>query len=381
MRIVFNGGVSGESTSSWDTARGSSQAVSNLLAASPDAVVFQYGINDIIAWNGISPTKAAMVTQTTEYLKSACAAFMGAGVFVIFESINPAAPASISFINGVTAAGGYGANFADKNDILSQVNALMKAWLASWPSKACYVDTSGATTGTDGYAKVDGSYLDGTHMSAYGALNAALLVDTAIRYKFPLRQTSLPTFNRNAIPGFWTNPTAGLGEGIAFVADTGTWSSETYSIDGADQIITMSCTALSAGVARREIDITPLIIGVGAKVPVTAGDIMQARIEYSLSDGDGGKPNCYGISLRPRIFYDDASNEFTAMGQPSVTNSTDWPRMPSHDGSLLSPGLAIKTALASANILATTKVQLLLYANTTGTTQLRIRNAEFRKIA
>jgi hypothetical protein len=322
-----------------------------------------------------------MITQVANYLKSACAAFMGSGVFVVFESINPCATGSVSYINGVSASGGFGANYADKLDMLQQINTLMQTWLGNWPERAIYVDTSEATTGTDGYAKTDGSYGDGTHIYAYGAMNAAVIIDSAIRSIFPLRNPSLPTNSRNAINGFWTNPTAGLGENIAFTADTGTWSGETYSIDGDEQVITFTCSALSAGIARRIIDITPLIIGAGAIVPVTAGEIYQGRIQYSVSDGKGGQPNIYGIALRPRIYYDDASNEYVLFGQPTVTNSIDWPRMIEHSGQLLTPGIAIKAAMTNSNVTTSTRFQILLYANTTGTTVLRLKNGEFRKVA
>lgn len=381
IKLVFNGGVSGDSCSLWEAARGTSQSVEDVLAASPDAVFIQYGINDIIGWNGSSPTRSNMILQTSNYLKSACAAFMGSGVFVIFESINPCAQGSASYINGYSSAGGFGANYADKLDVLQQVNSQMQSWLANWRDRAIYVDTSPVFAAADGYAKTNGTYYDGTHGSSYGALPAAQLVDSAIRYKMPLRTAILPGTNRNAVTGFWTNPTSGLGENVAFTADTGTWATETYSIDGDEQIINFNCTALSSGVARRIVDITPLIIGAGAIVPVNAADVMQGRIEYTLDDGAGGRPNVFAISLRQRIYYDDASNEFVAFGQPTQTGSTDHPRMPAHSGALLTPGLAIKAAKASANITASTRLQILIYGNTTGPTRLRLRNGEFRKVA
>lgn len=381
IKIIFNGGVSGDPCANWENTRGSSQAVENVIAASPDAVYIQYGINDIIGWNGTSPTKASMIAQTANYLKSVCAAFMGSGIFVVFESINTCARTSASYINGYSSAGGFGANYADKLDILTQVNIELQEWLINWPDRAAYIDTSPVFSASDGYAKTDGTYYDGTHGSAYGALQAAALVDSAIRYKIPRRYIKLPGVGRNAVCGFWTNPTNGLGENIAFTTDTGTWAAETYSIEGDEQIINLNCTALSAGVARRIVDITPLIIGAGAIVPVNAGDVMQARLEYSLDDGNGGNPNAFAISIRPRIYYDDASNEFSAFGQPNQPSSTNWPRMPAHSGYLLSPGLAIKTAKASANITASTRYQIMVYANTTGQTRLKIRNAEYRKVA
>lgn len=391
MKLVFNSGLSGATAANWDndsdTPSGrvtSSKAVSNVLAQTPDAVYMQWlGVNDIIGWNGSSPTKAAMISTIVEANKSCAAAFMGSGVFIIAESINPCGPASATYINGISSAGGWGSNFADKQDMANQVNAAMLTWAASWPDLIKHVDTSSATMGTDGYCKTDGTYYDATHVASRGAYDCALLIDAAIRYKMPVRNvTVLPGTGRSAVRGFWTNPTSGLGEGVAFTADTGAWSAETYSISGEDQIINFNCTALSGGIARRIVDITPLIIGASAKVPVAAADVLQGRIEFDLSDGAGGAPNCYALSLRPRIYYDDASNEFVAFGQPNVTNSTDWPRMRLQSGSgLLTPGLAVKAAMSNSNVTTSTRFQLLLYANTIGATQLKLRRGEWRKVA
>ena len=380
MRIIFNAGVSGDTAANWNTARGSSQTVQDVLTANPDVVVMQYGINDVIGWNGSSPTQQGMVDQIVGNLMAACAAFMGAGVFVIFESMNTCAAASASYINGYVSAGGFGANAAGKAAIVQAVNAQMRAWLSSWPDRAVYVDTSSVFADSDGYAKTDGSYYDGTHPSAYGSLQAAILIDSAISLRLPRRTPIMPSTARNAVDGYWLGATAGLASGVAITADSGTWAAETYSIDGDQQVINFNCTALASGVARRIIDITPLIIGAGATVPVTAGDIMQGRIEYEIDDGNGGAPAVYAISLRPRIYYDDATNEFVAFGQ-GITNSTDYPRMPAHTGHLLTPGLAIKATKASANILTTTRFQILLYGNQTGSTRVKLRAPEFRKLS
>lgn len=381
IKLTFNGGVSGDTVSNWDGSRGSSKTVEDLITAAPDAVIIQYGINDIIGWNGSSPTKSAMTAQTANYLKSACAAFMGSGIFVIFESINTAAQAAATYINGYSSAGGFGANYADKLDILTDVNAEMETWLGHWRDRAVFVDTSSVFSAEDGYAKTDGTYYDGTHGSGYGGLAAALLVDSAIRYKMPPRTVVMPSSVRNAVNGFWTNPTNGLGENVALTADSGTWAAETYSIDGDEQIINFECTALTSGYARRIVDLTPLIIGAGAIVPVAAGDVYQGRALYAIDDGAGGAPNVYGLSMRLRIYYDDATNEYVHFGQPGVTTSTDFPRMPAHSGALLTPGLAIKAGKTNSNITTSTRLQVMLFANSTGLTRIKLRNVELRKVA
>lgn len=389
MRLTFNGGVSGGLAANWDndsdTPTGRTTAgksIAALLLSGSAACHVQLGINDIVGWNGVSPSQASMTATIITNLQACCAAIMAGGVFVIFESINPAAPASVSYINGYGASGGFGANAAAKLQMLGDVNTAMAAWLAPYSRRARYVDTSAATTGGDGYAKADGSYQDGTHLSMLGAMAAARLIDGACRDALPWHtNVALPGRSRNAVNGMLIGVAAGKGAGWATAADSGTWAADDWAVSGDRQLVTLTCTALSSGYARRLVTIAPSFVGASTLPALVAGDVIQARVEYEIDDGTGGPPGAYFAMLRGRIYYSDTTNEYTVHGQPTVLTSTDHPRMTAHAGYLMTPGLPIKAAMGNSTITASTQLQLMVATNVLGPTRLALRAAEWRKVA
>lgn len=387
MLYVFNGGVSGTTAANWDNDIGgrvtANKTVQDMLATMPDLCVMQYGINDIIGWNGSSPTKSGKTAALIDALKACCATIMGAGVYVAFESINPCAKASVSYINGYSSAGGYGANHADKNDILEAVNAEMKAWLTVRPQMGVFVDTSSATTAPDGYAKQDGTYRDGTHLSAYGAVAAAKIVDATIRQVVPVRDIwalNSASLSQSAVNGALLSPTGGLADKWAIEAGAGTWAADVKSIDGDTQEIVMTCTALASGIASRTVKLVPSFIGANTKPVVNAGDVLAARFELSVDDGAGGRPACYVVYARQRLFYSDATNEYMSSFQPDALVSTDFPRMEPGTFYVTLPTLTVKAGMDNAAIQSTSGLFVVVVCNVIGTVRLRIRNAAWRVV-
>ena len=383
LQIVFNGGISGDLVSNWNSAGrvSTTQTVKDLIAANPDVCYIQYGINDYIA--------GTAATTVVSNLKLLIDKIIGAGIPVIFESCNPAAPTAVSYINGYASSGGFGASAAAKLAEMQAGNLAMQAWLSTFPSNvALYVDTSSATTATDGYAKTDQTYYDGTHLSRRGCMAVAALINTAMEPYFPVKsgqRLKLPT--PNGMNRSMLNQSAGRAANFsAMVAEAGTATATYQCVTDASgdlcQEYNVTVTALSTGSVRLRFDMLPDWVGASPFFPIVAGDIMQAAFDYYIDDGANGSPiafTCYG---RGRIYYSDATNEYTDHGSVAQTASTNAPRISAAEtGKILIPKLAQKAAMGSANMLVATSLQLNVLGNLTGTFRLRIKNPQWGKIA
>lgn len=390
MQIVFNGGISGDTAANWNSAARivASQDANSLLAATPDLCYIQYGVNDCIAG-----TAAATIYGN---LKSLIAKIIGGGVPVVFESINPCAIGPVSYINAYSSAGGFSTTSTQAEAdtelaILQAVNTEMQSWLAQFPpSMATYVDTSSITAGTNGFAKTDKTYSDGTHVSRIGARGIAQVVDAAIQGQFPrlsgmLLRPGIAYSNGCNIA--MLSPSSGRATDFAAIANDAGTMSATYEIgvdtDGwiyQQYNVTISALASSRYVAR--FDIQPDFDGASPFKALAAGDIMQGCVDYAIDDGAGGAPIASHVYLQPRFYYDDATNQFTNFGPNQQLASTDYPAMASAEsGRLLAPRLAIKAAMASANLTTATAMQLLVVGNSTGTFRLRVRSPQWMKVA
>lgn len=383
MQVVFNGGISGGLTSDWNSAgrASSSQTVKDLIAATPDLCYIQFGINDYIA--GVS------ASTVVGYLKAAIDKIIGAGIPVIFESCNPAAAAATSYINGYSSAGGFGENAASKLAEMQAGNAAMKTWLAQFPSNiALYVDTSTVTTSADGYAKTDKTYYDGTHMSRMGCFAAANIINSASLPFFPIKSGQrVKCISPNGINRSFLSPTSGRAANFsAIVVENGT-ATATYQIvtdeDGdLCQEYNVSVTSVGGSTFRVRCDMLPDWVGATPFVTLSAGNILQGAFDYTIDDGSGNAPIAYNVYGRCRIYYDDASNEYTQHGSVAQTASTDFPAITgAESGCILTPRLAVKTAMASGNMTAATSLQCHVIGNQTGTFRLRIKNPQWGKVA
>jgi len=382
MQIVFNGGVSGDLVSNWNSAaRGvSSQTVKDLLSSSPDLVYIQYGINDFVG--------GASADTVAGHLKSLIDKILGAGIPVVFESCNPCAAASVSYINGYASSGGFGANSADKLAEMQACNATMKAWLDQFPGNvALYVDTSPVSTADDGYAKADKTYYDGTHMSRLGCSAAARLVDAAIRAHFPLKHGQrIRSAYPNGINRSFLNPTSGRAANMSAVSVENGAATAEYRIvtDEAGDICqeySVTVTSIGGSTARLRFDMLPDWAGASPFFAMSAGDVLRGAFDYQIDDGAGGGPIAYLVYGRGRIFYNDATNAYTDHGSVAVTTSTDFPTIAAAEkGKILTPGLAVKAGMSSTTMLATTALQCYVITNQTGVFRLRIKNPQWCKV-
>lgn len=385
MQIVFNGGLSGDATNNWNSAArvSSSQTVAALLATNPDLCLIQYGINDIIG----SASAASVIAN----LKAAISKILGGGVPVVFESINPGTPAAFSFINGYSVGGGYGANYATKAATLREINAEMRAWLAQFTSSvALYVDTSSVSTGSDGYAKTDQTYADGTHMSAIGTTGSAQIIDVEIQPMFPRRSGQrIKALYPNGLNRSLLNPTLGLAENFSAVAIEAGAATATYQIvtdDDGDlcQQYTVTVTSTGGTAANLRFDMLPDWRGATPFWTAVAGDIMQGSFDYTIDDGAGGAPIAYGVFGRIRAFYDSTyntrTNAYADHGGVGPQTSTDHPSIPiAESGKILTPRLALDTD--SSHLTVSTAMQCYVQSNKLGSFRLRIKNPQWCKVA
>lgn len=385
MHICFNGGISGDTAAAWNTdANGratATKAVKDLLAATPDVVLMQYSINDIIAG-----TSASTIVG---YLKALIDKITGAGIPVIFESVNTCAASSASYINGYGSAGGFGASASTKLATLQSVRSSMKSWLDAFPQYlARYVDTSSVSDASDGYAKTDKTYYDGTHMSRLGCRAAAVLINSAIQDLFPQRiGIPLKMPYPNGVNFSMLSPSSGRASNFnAAIFDSGTGSCTYATGNDANgylyQEYNVTIATLGSSYFAVRLEIVPDWIGVSPFFTLAAADVMQGGVDYYVDNGSGGAPIVSHMYARPRIYYDDASNNFTSMLGVAQLASTDYPALvAAESGRMLAPRLAVKAAMASSNMTTSTAIQCVFSGVSTGSFRVRLSNPQWGKVA
>lgn len=388
MLLVWNGGSSGDTAANWNSAAriAGSQAVTDCIAATPDIVLIQYGINDCIAGTAAATTFANLKALVNELL--------GAGIFVVFESIHTAATGPATYINGYGSAGGYSstttpAEYNARLAIQQSINSSMQTWMATFPGRGIYVDTNTSLAQTNGFAKTDGTYYDGTHVSSVGARVAAALIDAALVPYFGrgLSGKPLAGLSRNAVNDGLITVSSGRASGYsAGITETGTLAYSyqvTTDTDGeAVQEYTITNTTAANTAARARLEIVPTFIGAATYPVLAAADAVQASIDVWADNGSGGAPVCHTLFTRARIYYDDASNEYVQAGNIAQLASTDHPNYSTVavERHIL-PRRAIKAAKANANIVANTTLQVFVCMNQPGTVRVRLKRATWRKVA
>lgn len=388
--IVFNGGISGDVLSAWDSGARATQ-FSALIAAKPHWVHIQYGVNDIISWNGSSPSYDSFKNGLISDLKELVSACVGSGIpATVLEAINPCAAAAASYIGGMPLAGGWGANAALKAQMAREINSVMKEWMVGFADYARFADTAPLLTAEDGFAKADKTYADGTHFSALGSRISAPIISEAITDLLgpPSRVQLLDVGYRNALNAGMYGNTSGRVDGFQAMQNEAGTSTAEYSIvfdeDGdLCQQVTITTTDIAAGIARPRLDWTPLFYGASAAIQVSAGDVLQGSITYSIDGGSSGSRPAAGLVVcRPRIFYDDATNEFSQFGLPNGSITSGVPRMPAmRNASLPALRMPVKATKSSANMQNTTAMQILLYVSELGTTRIRMKMPVWKKVA
>lgn len=317
--IVGNFGLSGDLASGWNsTSRTTGRTITNLIAAAQfkggpvDFCYIQYGINDIVAWNGVG--QSAFEATTVGYLKSLCGAVMGAGIKVVFEAINPG------------TAAGYGANAALKLSAHININATMQEWLSGFPRQAVFANTFSSLVDATGYANTT-YYTDGLHFNWLGAMLSGRLVAASARTILPQKRALTYTSGSLLQPNLidWSGPT------LHAVSDTGTvtFNTPTWNVDPVLGMpyaeVTMTCGALAGAYARGHLEVHATTISGGSpRYPISVGDELQGSCYLVIDDGNGGVPPIQDLVVRHRLYSDTKYSDvglFLAAAGPNFAAS------------------------------------------------------------
>ena len=349
--FVLNYGVSGDPASGWALATRNggvtTKPISSLVAATCDIVHMQYGVNDILTGNGTTPTAATIAG----YLQAAMLEIFKCGKTVIFESILPCTAA------GWVSAGSGTA--AQKQAIADEVNRLMQAWCALFPTVCRYVDTATLLKSTStGYAN-SAYYVDEIHLNNDGArlcgkelaLASLEIVPGKPGIWYPSGLQTGPNFIDMVAPGV-TNILTGL-------AGTFTLNSQTTGIsaDGPYTEWVVTPNTLASGEATFWTVLHADVGGFGAtpKYTVAVSDVLQGQCTLLVDDGAGGAPSgLRNVLLRQRVFYQAGGSTYADVGSYAIP-STQSLFTEKIDALMTTP--RITTTTASAGIEPTTNAK------------------------
>jgi len=363
-----NYGVSGDLCVNWNSTTraisggGSGTAsITNLCNETAlDFVVVQYGINDVISWNGASPVLATFVATQVALHKAYITEILKSGKKVVWESINPCTFANYSSI-------------AAKQTAVDQINAAVSAFIAGFPLWAVYADTATYLKDGTGYANTN-YYADGTHFNRTGVLLSAGIVATAARAILP-KKAAISYGALPVRPNFidWLSPA------VYTVAETGAANSlvTTTGVENGEFYIQHTYTP-TAGTRFRMA--TNGHVGTATpRYAISIADVVQGSARVVVDDGAGGAPNASAIDLRHRMY--GASGVFQTTGDLADLSLTPSSAI---DVRMITPRVA--SAMASASIADVGLSQgytLELFVTSPGTSPVRVRiySPQLRRVA
>ena len=363
-----NYGVSGDLCANWgSTTRaisggGSGTAsITNLCNETAlDFVAVQYGINDVISWNGTSPVLATFVATQVAYHKAYITEILKSGKKVVWESINPCTLANYSSI-------------AAKQTAVDQINAAVSAFIAGFPLWAVYADTATSLKDGTGYANT-AYYADGTHFNRIGALLSAGIVATAARAILP-KKAAISYAALPVRPNFidWLSPAvytvAEAGAVSALVTTTGVANGEFY----------IQHTYTPTAGTRFRMATSGHIGTATPRYSVGIGDVVQGSARVVVDDGAGGAPNVSAIDLRHRMY--GASGVFQSTGDLADLSLTPSSAI---DLRMITPRVASAMASASVADVGLSQgytLELFVTSPSTSPVRVRIYSPQLRRVA
>lgn len=277
--------ISSSSSTGWNgVSRSNSKTIANLLAAQPDAVYIQYGINDLPA-----ATSANLIAAA----KSLVSKLVAAGVKVCLSNI-------MTFDPTAATPNISPANAAATLVKINEFRDAMSAYVSGMPGRAVFVDPNPLITlASTGYG--DPQYFDtsdtlGVHPSRIGSQligqQAALALRTMLPPKSAKAYTLGPLYQPNLID--WgadasTNVFAS-NSAVGTTSNTGvSWNVDAAGVPYAE--CTFTVTALSGGNlagAILKIDATD-VSGATPKFPIFIGDVIQGSARVVIDDGAGNR--------------------------------------------------------------------------------------------
>lgn len=364
-RYVQSYAVSGGLASDWNlSARSAGRTVGVLNASKLDAVFVQFGINDIVGG-----ATAAAVVQSLQRL---CIEIMKGGKHCIFEAINPLTPAFAGYV-------GFQA-------VVDQVNALMQAWLSSYPMQAVYVDTASLLKGNDGYGNPAYYATDGIHFNRLGAYLSGKKVAQECRVLLPVRNgayfggdSDAPCLISNT-PGF---PIAAQFNAVANGAATVVQSSGQDS-SGVYYEWLITPTALASGECQVRCEVS---VNFQTSAPpaysVAVNDVVEGSAILLVDDGAGGPSSAFHVELRQRFYTGATFNEWGSLVGSSPTQLD--PVIPEAlNVRVHTPRMQITADSVVANPSTASGLQLQMFVETaTLNTPIRARmyNPQIRRVA
>jgi len=372
--LVFNYGVSGDLASAWAAAaRTGGKTFSSFVSSGVDICHIQYGVNDILTGNGVSPSAATIVG----HLKSVVMESVKTGIAVVFESILPCSQA------GWVSAGGGTA--AQKQAIADAVNDAMRAWIAT-VAGAVYADTATKVKQADGFADL-AYYIDQIHLNNVGGFVSG---ETCSEASLALLPRKVANYYPGGLagPNFVDSFTPPITTILSGVAGTFTLNSQTLGQDKRGAYVEWVITpqTLASGEATFWAAIGADVAGFSAtpKYPIASSDVLQGQCSLVIDNGFGAaSPGLRNFVVRHRCYYQAGGGVFADFGSYAV---------PSGQGNfgrvidVLTTAPRCTTSTASSGIEAATHVKgyglhLYVSVSTLDTLRIRVYNPMLRKAA
>lgn len=397
--MIYNAGLSGDPVSNWQSASrsdaGGAKDVATVLAQKPDVVLIQYGVNDVISWNGTNydSSKAAIIAN----LKACCAEFAKAGILVAYEAIHPCTAAAGAYITGATSAGGYGTNAAEKARMVAEINWAMEEFMGQLGGAGVFSDTfAWLKNAGDNYANT-AWMSDGTHINGAAACRAGKQQADDIRRVLAPRRGAyfVDGSGPNILNTQMLAPTAGQAANVFTGAEAGTATFDQWKI-GADeygpyQEVRITPLTLASGQCRQRIEFHGPVGGGSPTYPVALNDVFQAQLRLLLDDGNGGAPNAWQFKIRHRVFYVSSAATTPAGLSSSYADTADMSVLepPEFPVPIVGRHTLPKLTLASASsniavpgISVGYSLQAIVSSRNVGVPmRLRVQNPMLRKVA
>ena len=368
VEYARNYGVGGDTCAAWaSTTRAisggtsGSASITNLINETLDFVAVQYGINDVVNWDGATPALATFVATQIGYHKAYITEILKSGKKVVWESINPC------------SAAGYGSAAATKQTAVDQINAGVQGFIANLPLWAVYADTATSLKDTNGYANT-AYYADGVHFNRVGALRSAQIVSVAARQIIPKKiaisygaSPARPNFIDWLAPAVYTVAENGSVSGL--VTTTGVENGEFYI----QHVYTPTAGARFRMAANGHVGTATPRYSVGI------GDVVQGAARIVVDDGVGGAPNASAIDMRHRMYGGSAVFQSTGeISNLTLTTTTKFEQR------VMTPRVASQMASTSiADVGLSQGYALEVFVTSPGTAQVRVRiySPQLRRVA
>lgn len=352
---LFNFGVAGDTMISASTstgwngvARSDSKTFANLVALAPDAVVIEFGINDLPG-----ATSAALIAEA----KSMVSAFVSTGTKVVLGDI-------MLFDPTAAAANISPANAAATLVKINEFTSAMSAFMQGLTGRAVFVAANNLIAlASTGYGDPQCFQADnlGVHTNKRGAQLRGRALAAGVRSLLPQRYarsfTSGPLYQPNLVDWgaaassnlFVTNSITGTTTATTPIwgVDLSDPTSPLYGVPYAETTITP--TVLASGTAQAFFKICATNIqGASPKFPIAIGDMFQASGHIVVDDGRGGTAAVQSVYMRMRMFNTGFASQFFA-DVGGAAGSADLTTLPLPlAGRFMTP--SVPTPIASVDI-------------------------------